>query len=104
MDAVLGAARSGIGAALLIEGPAGIGKTSLLASVCERASASGMRVLHGRGTQLERDYAMGLVRQALEPAVRGERAREVLFAGAARLARSVLLDLPAEGEENPSFS
>ncbi len=85
----------------MIEGPAGIGKTSLLASARERAGENGMVVLHARGAQLERDYAMGLVRQALEPVVRDERDRERLFAGAARLARGVLLDFSERAEAAP---
>ena len=101
LDAVLAGARSGEGATLVIEGPAGIGKTSLLASARERAGENGMVVLHARGAQLERDYAMGLVRQALEPVVRDERDRERLFAGAARLAREVLLDFSERAEAAP---
>jgi len=100
LDAVLAAARSGIGAVLLIEGAPGIGKTSLLAGARQRAAGSGMHVLRAGGTQLERDYAMGLVRQALEPLARGEGDREDLFAGAARLARGVVLDLD-DGPEAP---
>ena len=71
---------------MVIEGPAGIGKTSLLAIVRERAARSGMTVLHARGTPLEREYAMGVVRQCLEPVVRGDPDRDGLLAGAARLA------------------
>lgn len=91
---VLGAARSGAGATLVIEGPAGIGKTSIVDAAGELASDSGMTVLHARGTPLERDYAMGVVRQCLEPSVRAERDRDRLFAGAAELARGVLLEAP----------
>ncbi len=91
---MLGAARSGAGATLVIQGPAGIGKTSLLASVRERAARSGMTVLHARGTPLEREYALGVVRQCLEPVVRRDPDRDGLLAGAARLAERVLLDVP----------
>jgi AAA ATPase domain len=94
LDAVLGAARSGAGATLVIEGPAGIGKTSLSASVRERAARSGMTVLHARGTPLEREYALGVVRQWLEPVVAGDPNRDGLFAGAAQLAERVVLAVP----------
>lgn len=86
---------------LLVEGPAGIGKTTLLAGARQRASANGMTVLHTRGTPLERDYAMGLVRQALEPVVRRARDTE-LFAGAAGLAGNALLDLPGGAAAPPA--
>ena len=102
LDALLGSARSGAGATLLIEGPAGIGKTSLLTEARERGRLLGMTVVHGRGTPLESEYAMGVVRQCLEPAVRRDADREGLFAGAAQLAESVLLDIPSDGEAAPA--
>lgn len=102
LDAVLDSARAGAGATALIEGPAGIGKTSLLTSIRERAAMAGMAVLHGRGSALEREYAMGLVRQCLEQAVRDEADRDHLFAGAARLAQSAVLDVPADPGAAPA--
>ncbi|MDQ3609470.1 MAG: AAA family ATPase, partial [Actinomycetota bacterium] len=96
---MLDAARSGVGAAVVIEGPAGIGKTSLVARAT--VSAAGMTVLHARGSQLERQYAMGLVRQCLEPMVRRHPDHEELFAGAARLARAVVLDIPEDFDMAP---
>lgn len=98
VDALLAAARSGTGAALLIEGPAGIGKTRLVAAARERAAGSGARVLHARGTELEREYPMGVVRQCLEPAMRD---REGVLRGAARLAGPVLLDVSNAVEATP---
>ena len=101
LDAALDSARSGAGATMLIEGPAGIGKTSLLASVRERGAIAGMTVLHGGGSPLEREYAMGVVRQCLEPAVRVHADRDDLFGGAARLAQSAVLDVPADLDAPP---
>lgn len=86
----LAAARAGTGGIVLVEGPAGIGKSRLLEVARELAEPS-MRLLHGRGTELERDYPMGVVRQCLEPAVRDAADRERLLTGAARLAEPVLL-------------
>jgi DNA-binding CsgD family transcriptional regulator len=75
--ALLDAARSGHGSLLVIEGPAGIGKTRLLEAARDTASAEGMNVLEARGSDLERVIPFGVVRQ--------------LFAG-----RSALLEGPAE--------
>ena len=101
LDAVLEAARSGAGATVVIEGPAGIGKTSLLASARVRAALRGMTVLHARATPLEREYPMGVVRQSLEPAVRRHPDPNRLLAGAARLAESVVLEIPEGLEPAP---
>lgn len=89
---VLSAARSGAGGLLVVEGPAGIGKTSLLREARRIAASSGMTVLHGVGTEFEREYPFGVVRQALAHRVAGEDARRRLLAGAARLAEPALLD------------
>ena len=43
------AARAGEGAALVTEGPAGIGKTRLLASTCRSAAERQFTVLRARG-------------------------------------------------------
>src|SRR4051794_5388617 len=51
---LLADAVAGEGRVALIEGPAGIGKTRLLAEA--RAQASGMRVLSARGSELEREF------------------------------------------------
>lgn len=84
-------ARGGRGAMLLLEGPAGIGKTRLLAAADERAGGHGMRSLRARAGQLERDFAFGVVQQLFEPVVLGaereERAR--LMSGAAALAAAL---------------
>ena len=99
--ALLAAARAGTGGVLVVEGPAGIGKTSLLRGARERAAGEGMTVLHGRATELERDYPMALARQCLEPAVRRERDRDRLLRGAAALAAPVLLDVAGPVEATP---
>src|SRR5918992_4204677 len=69
LDSAVYAARAGHGCLLALEGPPGIGKTSLVAIGRERARAAGMRVLAARGSELERDFAFGVVRQLLEPAI-----------------------------------
>ncbi|HEX6518831.1 MAG TPA: AAA family ATPase [Streptosporangiaceae bacterium] len=72
-------ARAGEGSALILEGPAGIGKTVLLAAAREAAEGEGFRWLRARGGDLEREFAFGVVRQLIEPVLAGasdeERAR-----------------------------
>ena len=81
-------ALAGSGSLLLIEGPAGIGKTALLDHARQLALERGMRVQVARGGTLERDLAHGVARQFLEPPIRAasEQQRAALLSGAAALA------------------
>jgi predicted ATPase len=89
------------GRVVLVEAPAGLGKTSLLAQARLQASAAGFAVLRARASELERGFAYGCVRQLLELVVvatpEGERGR--LLAGAAAYAEPVfdLSAAPAPG-------
>lgn len=78
-------AGEGSGTLVVLEGPAGVGKTRLLGEAVQRARQLGLRCLQGRGAELERDMAFGVARQALAPAVwelpAGE--REALLGGLA---------------------
>ncbi len=100
LDDALAEAAAGAGRVLLIEGPAGIGKTALLDHLRRRAEAAGMAVLVARGGELERGFGFGVVRQLLEPAVVSADAAETdrLLAGAARLAEPVFTDVAASEE------
>ncbi len=93
VGALLERARGGTGGLLLVEGPAGIGKTSVLREARHAARAGEMTVLHGTGTALERDYPFGVTRQCLAPVVRREHDRRRMLTGAARLAEPALLDV-----------
>jgi DNA-binding CsgD family transcriptional regulator/tetratricopeptide (TPR) repeat protein len=79
------------GGALLIEGPAGVGKTSLLRRLGSRASESGFRVLSARGSEIDRDFGFGVVRQLFAPSLRALASdeRAALFAGPAALAAAI---------------
>jgi len=101
LDTALGTAcGAGGGGGLLIEGPAGVGKTALLGTLTARADADGYRVLRARGSEMERDFGFGLVRQLFEPALRSldPADREKLFTGPAGLAAAVF-GLAGEGLE-----
>src|SRR5512133_2301705 len=67
IESGLSRARAGFGSFVVVEGPPGIGKTALLAAARTAAVDDGMRVLRSRGTELERDFAFGVVRQLFEP-------------------------------------
>jgi len=73
-----------------VEGPAGIGKSALIAAVRDRAVIDGVAVLSARGAELERGFSFGVVWQLLGPALAslcaGER-EAVLAAPPARGAR-----------------
>lgn len=79
------------GRTLLIEGPAGVGKTTLLRELEAMASTRGYRVLRARGSELERDFGFGVVRQLFGPQLRDASApeRERLLSGPARLTVSI---------------
>jgi DNA-binding SARP family transcriptional activator len=90
LDAVaraIASARSGTGRVLLVEAPAGCGKSSLLAAAAARAR--GFRVFVGRGGEFERDAGFGIVREMYGAAVAG-RAPEDALTGIASLAAPVL--------------
>jgi DNA-binding CsgD family transcriptional regulator/tetratricopeptide (TPR) repeat protein len=92
IESALAAARSGRGTFVVVEGPAGIGKTALLAAARAAAADGGMRVLRSRGTELERDFAFGVVRQLFEPplAEASELERADLLQAAAGVAAAFL--------------
>src|SRR4051794_33375001 len=54
------------GQLIIIEGPAGIGKTRLLAEACLLARRRKFRVFTARGGELEHGFAYGVVRQLFE--------------------------------------
>src|ERR1700751_1126577 len=56
---------------LLLEGRAGIGKTSLTEVACTRAAELGYEVLRARGSELESGFAFGVVRQLFERRLAG---------------------------------
>ncbi len=76
-------AGAGAGALLLVEGPAGVGKTELVREARAAAVQAKVRPLGARGSELEQPFAFGIVRQLLEPLIPVASGRDDLFAGAA---------------------
>jgi len=66
IDRRLRDAIAGRGSLLLVEGPAGIGKTRLVLAAGWHGRELGLTTLSARGSELERDFAYGLVRQLFE--------------------------------------
>ena len=88
LAALIDAARAGRGGVAVIEGPAGIGKTTLVRHAL--ALADDMTVLTASGSELEHEFGFGVVRQLLERAAAGR------LEGAAALAAPALgLSAPA---------
>jgi DNA-binding CsgD family transcriptional regulator len=81
LSAAVAAAAAGHGALVLVEGPAGIGKTTLLRAACR----GDLRILTARGLALEQGFPYGIVRQLFDPV----RHQEGLLDGAAGLAARV---------------
>ena len=83
----LEAVRAGAGSVVVIEGPAGVGKSALLDFACGRASDRDIRVLTGRGSEFEQAYPWGVVRALFAPALGvsdAEREQAARWSGAAR--------------------
>ncbi|MEU4423039.1 AAA family ATPase [Actinoplanes sp. NPDC024001] len=95
----LAAAASGAGRLLVVEGPAGIGKTTLLDAAAARAADHGMTVLRARGNPLEQDFAFGIARQVFAP-VRATDGWAAICRGPAEPADRVLTaDPPVTGHD-----
>ena len=101
IEASIHSATSGHGGAVVVEGQAGIGKSSLLDQARRRASAAGMTVLMAQGAALEQDFGFGVVRQLFEPVIRGASGgqRRLLLSGAAALAAPIVA--PDDESEAP---
>ena len=97
LTAALAAARSGAGGLVVLDGPAGIGKSRLLAEARAMADALGMTTLTARGIDLERDAPFGVVADLFAATLaradgsRPGAARDRLLSGQAALA-SALFD------------
>jgi len=82
----------GLGRVVLIEAPAGVGKTRLIGEACRAGEIAGMQVLRARGVALERTFAFGVVRQLFEGVLANASGdeRRALLAGAASIGGGLL--------------
>ena len=92
VDRLLAAARSGSGRMLLVEGHAGIGKTTLLDAAVAAGQGAGFTVLRAGASELESRFAFGVALQLFEPllAAADDEAHDRLLAGSAALAGPLL--------------
>jgi DNA-binding NarL/FixJ family response regulator len=106
LGALISEAAAGEARLAVIEGPAGIGKTRLVAEARRMAAEAGFRVLSAQGGELEREFPFGVVRQLFEPEVAPDGAHAL--AGAAAPARAVFEtagdDEASEPAADPSFA
>ncbi len=97
LAATLDGLHSGRGRPTVLEGAPGTGKSALAGAASLMAEDGGLRVLRARGSELEREYAFGVMRQLFEPTLTAAAPaeRERLLAGAAGPAEWVLAPDPA---------
>jgi DNA-binding CsgD family transcriptional regulator len=105
LDAAIETSGDGRGSVVLVHGPAGIGKSELLAVTASRARDAGFEVLTARGGEYERSFGFGVARELLggRLADATEEERQELLGGAASLAApALLLDVGDTDAKPPS--
>jgi DNA-binding CsgD family transcriptional regulator len=101
----LDGAVDGRGSVVAIEGPPGIGKSSLVRACVELAAERDMYTIAVRATELERSYPYGIVRQTADSVTldKTDEERAALFTGAAKLALPILEPGAAEEGDSPEL-
>ncbi len=100
IESVADAALAGEGEALLFEGPAGIGKTALVASAARRGQELGARLLSARGSPIEREYPWGVAIELFGEFVAAD--GDALSSGPPALAAPLFRPAPAPAAEPSS--
>src|SRR5215212_5547487 len=105
LDRALASAIEGRGSVVAVEGPPGIGKSSLVAECVELARKRDMYTLAVRATELERSYPYGIVRQTADSVSldKSQEERAALFTGAAKLALPILDPGGRDEPDNPEL-
>jgi DNA-binding CsgD family transcriptional regulator len=103
LDDLIQGALEGRHALALVEGPAGIGKSRLLAATREAATGAGFRVLAARGSDLERELPYGVVRQLFDPLLGDPNDRARWLTGPAQPAARVF-EPPEDGATGSDVS
>ncbi len=103
LTALLADTAAGEGGLAIVEGPAGVGKTSLLLSLREQARARGLTTLSATGAQLEGAFPFGVCHQLLNEVMAGLAPAERLevLSGAAAHARPLFGEAPEPGPAPP---
>lgn len=83
LDRIVHQAFNGRGGVAVIEGEPGIGKSALLRASRALAHARGLRLLEGRGGELERQFSHGVVLDLFSPVLRTEADRRQRLSGLA---------------------
>ena len=104
LGALVRGAIAGDGRVVLLEGPAGIGKSRLLAEARREAEAAGAAIAAARASRLEAEFPFGVVRQLFEAGLADPAARERALAGAAASAAPVFATLDAPGADGAGFA
>jgi len=91
----------GDGGVVVLEAPAGLGKTALLEQAMRLAEDAGCLVRHAAPGPLERHFPFGVVRSLLEPPLRdaSDAERAQLLDGAAASAGTLLLEGTVPGDD-----
>jgi DNA-binding CsgD family transcriptional regulator len=90
IDEALVSAQAGVGTALVVEGEAGIGKSTLARQAVDEARRRGLRILRAQGGELERSLPYGVVIELFGALTREERQAADLFAGPAAVTAPLL--------------
>lgn len=96
-------AAGGDGQVLLVEGPAGIGKTRLLEAIADMALEAGFEVHGAHGDDLESGFAYGVLRQLLAPVLArlDPAVRAVVLEGLASHLAALVEGTPAPPSSGP---
>jgi DNA-binding CsgD family transcriptional regulator len=96
---------AGIGCVVVIEGPAGNGKSRLLDLAGDLAREQGLHVLSAAGTELERHFPFGVAIQLFEPWwLSASAAAQAAIQGAAAPAAALLQQGPGSAESDAGYA